>query len=617
MWWERGGTGGHPSDGSLPPVLIALAGPLAISVAGAVMLARTWRTWPDPLVDFGREVYLAWQVAEGRTLYRDVVHFNGPLSAYVNALVFRVLGPGILGVALANAAFAAACIAMLYVLVVRTADRLGATFAGLTFVTVFACSRYVPFGNYNWLCPYSYELTHGVTLAVAALWCLDRYHRTHRPAWMAASGVALGLVALTKAETLLAGACAITVGVGLTIATERPPWGRALRLLAGYVAGVLAPLALAFAYFASRMPAAEVLAWPLGYWHAAARPEFVSMPFYRAGLGIDDVSGNLRKMLLAGAAVGGVMLACAAIALLTRRASWPRLVTTGVGIAAFACARRALPATAWLAAARGLPVLLVVVLVGSLVAWVRTRRMSDEGDRAALRVSLAVLALVLLAKMALNVRVFHYGFALAMPATLVVVVAMVTWIPALLRRTGGLDSAACGAAVGILVAGLLAHVEWSDQVVARQTAVLGDGADAFFADGRAVPLAAALAEIRQRVAPTATLVILPEGVMLNYLARRASSVRYVQYNPVSVALWGESHMAVDLAASPPDFVLIIHREYKEEGARFFGQDYATSLMRFVEANYRPVWQTGATPLRDGRFGIVLLARARPPTTNGP
>src|SRR5262245_21210399 len=64
-----------------------VAGPLAIAIAAVITLARTWDTWPDPVVDFGRELYLAWQVAEGRTLYVDLTHFSGPLSVELNALV--------------------------------------------------------------------------------------------------------------------------------------------------------------------------------------------------------------------------------------------------------------------------------------------------------------------------------------------------------------------------------------------------------------------------------------------------------------------------------------------------------------------------------------------------
>ena len=122
------------------------------------MLAWTWRTWPDPLVDYGREAYLAWQVARGKTLYLDVAHFNGPLltKPRIMSLAFalaggacvlgsiRIAGPSILALALTNAALAAGCIAMLYSILVRVTDRLAATLAGITFVTLFACARFVP-----------------------------------------------------------------------------------------------------------------------------------------------------------------------------------------------------------------------------------------------------------------------------------------------------------------------------------------------------------------------------------------------------------------------------------------------------------------------------------------
>jgi len=57
---------------------VALAG-LAALAAG--MAAFSWRTWPDPLIDFGREAYVAWQLSQGFVLHRDVVTVSGPLAA--------------------------------------------------------------------------------------------------------------------------------------------------------------------------------------------------------------------------------------------------------------------------------------------------------------------------------------------------------------------------------------------------------------------------------------------------------------------------------------------------------------------------------------------------------
>jgi len=575
------------------------------------MLAWTWRTWPDPLVDYGREAYHAWQVTRGKTLYVDLAHFSGPLSVYVNALFLRIFGTSILTLALTNAVLTGGCVAMLYSLLVRVADRLAATLAGVTFVAIFAFGRFVPLGNYNWLCPYAYELPHGVMLAVAGFWFLDRYHRTRRLGWLTATGAALGLVALTKTEALFAAAIAGAVGLALTVVAERPTTARLVRIAAAFAVGALVPLGATFAFFTASMPVSEVLRWPLGYWRAASRPEFGALPQYRWGLGTEDVAGNLRKLAIATWWYAVFFAPGVAAAIFLRGARRWAAATVVVVLASMAAAARFVPIDGWIQnAARPLPLFLLLITVGSIAAYLRSRRDPDAAPRYALQTSLAVFALALLAKMVLNARLYAYGFALAMPATLLLIAALVTWAPRILTHAGLQGRALRACAVGLLLVGLGAHLVLIQRKLARQTDVLGEGADALYGDDRVAPLAELLAEIQRRVEPTQTLAALPEGVMLNYLARRDSSVSYVQYDPLCMLLWGEQNIEREIAAKPPDFLALIHRDYAGLGARFFGRDYGQTLMSWIQANYRPVWQTGAPPLRDRRFGVVLLERNR-------
>jgi hypothetical protein len=599
-----------PPWGEVLRPFVRLAGPIAILVSGLAMLAWTWRTWPDPLVDFGREAYHAWQVTRGKTLYVDLAHLSGPLSVYVNALFLRLFGTSILTLALTNAVLTAGCVAILYSLLVRVADHLAATLAGITFVTIFAFGRFVRLGNYNWLCPYAYELPHGVMLAVAGFWFLDRYHRTRRLGWLTATGAALGLVALTKTEALFAAALAGGAGLALTVVAERPTAARLVRIAAAFAVGALVPLCATFAFFASRMPVSEVLRWPLGYWRAASRPEFAAMQMYREGMGIEDVAGNLRKLARA-TGWYAVLLApgiAAAIALRSAR-RWAAAIAAVV-LVTMAAAAHFVSIDGWIQAARPLPLFLLLITVGSIVACLRSRGNPDSASRYALQTSLAVFALALLAKMVLNARVYFYGFALAMPATLVLIAALVTWCPAMLTRAGLQGRALRACAAGVLLVGLGAHLVFMQRVLARQTDVLGEGADALYGDDRVVPLAELLAEIQRRVGPTQTLALLPEGAMLNYLARRDSSVPYIMYDPLSMLLWGEQEIERDLETKPPDFFALVHRDYRELGARFFGRDYGQPLMSWIQANYHAVWRTEAPPLRDARFGLVLLERNR-------
>jgi hypothetical protein len=53
----------------------------------------SWRKGADILVDFGLQLYLPWQIASGKLLYRDVAYLpGGPFSQYFNATLFKFFG---------------------------------------------------------------------------------------------------------------------------------------------------------------------------------------------------------------------------------------------------------------------------------------------------------------------------------------------------------------------------------------------------------------------------------------------------------------------------------------------------------------------------------------------
>jgi hypothetical protein len=253
---------------------------------------------------------------------------------------------------------------------------------------------------------------------------------------------------------------------------------------------------------------------------------------------------------------------------------------------------------------------MVAIVVASTVTWLSARS-DDRANRAASQLGLAVLALALLAKIGLRVRTIHYGFALAMPATLLLVVALVSWIPNAIARAGGAAWAARAVTIGVLAVGVLTHLAVAQSALAPLGATLGHGNDAIRGDRRAAYLERTLAQIETRARPGQTLLALPEGIILNYLARHPSPLPYTQYGPFNLAMWGEDRMRAAFERHPPDFIVIAHVDYGHEGARFFGRDYARWWMAAIRDRYRRVWQIGAVPFESERFGIDLWERAAP------
>src|SRR5947207_2198415 len=133
------------------------------------------------------------------------------------------------------------------------------------------------------------------------------------------------------------------------------------------------------------------------------------------------------------------------------RRPWPIALGGFVGAALVlgACC----PPRFWLEAPRALPCLTFAVAVG----W-GTGLFGAAAPRGPV-LALVIFALALLAKIFFNVHAYHYGFVLALPATLLVVVALLAWVPAAITAAGGcgaLFRAVAAAAVGIAV---LTHVE--------------------------------------------------------------------------------------------------------------------------------------------------------------
>ena len=111
-------------------------GLLALAGLTGCLVARSWRKWPDPLIDFGRELYLPWRLAHGALLYRDVDDFYGPLSQYLNAGIFSLFGPGLMVLVTANLTLFAAILAALYLLFRRGWGAGAALAASASFVAV-------------------------------------------------------------------------------------------------------------------------------------------------------------------------------------------------------------------------------------------------------------------------------------------------------------------------------------------------------------------------------------------------------------------------------------------------------------------------------------------------
>ena len=108
--------------------------------------------------------------------------------------------------------------------------------------------------------------------------------------------------------------------------------------------------------------------------------------------------------------------------------------------------------------------------------------------------------------------------------------------------------------------------------------------------------------------PGATLNVMPEGIMLNYLARRPSTTRYVNYMPTEFRLFGEEAILSALEAAPPDWIALVEKETSEYGVHYFGLAFGQTVGQWIAGHYAGASLIGSPPFVDGRFGILLMKK---------
>ncbi len=595
-------------------------GPALIVVSGIAMLIFTWGTWPDVLIDFGRELYVPWQITEGKALYRDIAWFNGPLSPYLNALWFSIFGVSLRTLVICNLAVLAALCALLYRMFSEISSRPAATAAVVFFIGGFAFSQYEATGGSNYICPYSHEIVHGLVLGLASLWVLSRCAiGRQRMRRLVISGVLLGGVWLTKPECFVAAAVGDAAGLlAIYGSGRRFNW----RELGGFAAGVVITVAVAAALIATFVCPTSVVPGVLGGWPYVLLDELRALPFYRAGMGTDDLGRNLAALWLwaGGYALLIAIVTSAALCCSKLSAAAARIIALLLTCAIVAAMLLMMRHIAWPWLARPLPIFLTGLIVVGLIR-LRPRDTTTttpaRSHRFILQFMLAAYSLALLLKMMMAARLEDYGFALAMPGTLLLVVALIDWLPGWFTWRGGApgSSGRCGgsrvaqlamlAAVACAVAGL---VRTTHRFTEHKSIPVADGADRFVAAGRGRLVNRLLDGIRQHVAPNETIVAMPEGAMINYLARRTNPTRHLKFLPPELLMFGQADMIDSLRVHPPDWILLIHRNTLEYGPQFFGADYGRELMAWVGRNYHRIDRVGDEPFVDERFGIVIMRR---------
>jgi hypothetical protein len=586
---------------------------VVLAVLFAALTSWSWRKWPDISVDYGLQLYTPWQLSAGKVLYLDVKYLaGGPLSQYFHALIFKCFGVSFITLIVTNLVLLALFVCLLYRLFDGAANRGTAMAVCLAVLCVFSFSQLGRVANYNFVCPYTYEATHGLFLSICALACLYRWISSEQNAWTFVAGLCFGAVFLTKPELFLALSATLGAAVWVWQTNSTLSCSQRIRPMLLLLLGSIIPVGAFTLYLSMAWEPVEALKAVTGSWLPLLTTSAAHNEFYKWCLGLDRPYENVILIARHSAIVLSTVAFLALCARFFHRRNYA--LNAGLGIGLLFLIYEATAKYPWLQIGSAFGPLALAGCV--FVAWKfwKTRH-SAESSQFYFPLLWSVFALFLLAKMGLATRIWHYGFYLAMPAT-GFLIFLVAWIlPRELERFD-VNPTMFRALAGIIaIAGLINLFGISDLYYQAKNLAVADGGDRIYAYNRRVneigySIDQTVARFRTNTPPSATVALLPEGVMVNYLARRSNPTPYAGFTLPEVQACGERKMVAAYAQSRPDYIVLMHRDSSEYGVGYFGSDrcYGYEMMHWVRTNYSSVWLIGCEPLQTPAFGMKLLKR---------
>jgi len=574
------------------------------------MLAISWRKWSDLIVDYGQQLYVPWLLSEGQVLYRDIHYIYGPLSSYLHALLFKIFGPGIIVLAWFNIVLIAGLAWILYLVLKDITDELTATAGTLTFITVFAFAQYVGGGNFNFVGAYVYELPHGIFLSFLAIQQFAKYARNPEPRRLAILGFLCGLIYLTKPEVFLAAFTALVMGLAMVHRWANPqqPFKKLLVFASFYLI-----LSLGFlVYFSLHTSVGTGLETLISPWVHIMNSELRSLPLYQWMLGTRDFGSNLIQAVIYFFFISGLLVLIFLVNRVFKSFIESQRLATGLfGLLLTGLILLLSGQIHLLSLGRPLPVILFIFAGYLFYKIFNDSQAKTPRPEIWVETVLTVFSFLLLLKILFNTHIYHYGFALALPATLITVKIFLYDFPRWGRHFGANLSFCRSLSLILVLIFISVHFKLNSNIYQLKGLSVGTQRDRIvdyhsFLDSRGLIFNAALDYIDQNFDKGIEFATLPDTIMVNYLSRHKSSTEYIILNPGVWLLVGNEAVIDSLKRSSPLYILLVDREYPEFGLKIFGKDFGAGILDWVMKNYLLEKQFGKTPFTGQGFGIQIL-----------
>jgi hypothetical protein len=578
-------------------------------------LLISWQRWVDPIWDFGREAYVPWRIINGEILYKDLSFLYGAFPPYWNALLFKVFGPSLQTLFVANLLVTSLMTALIYRFFYLSFDRITALLTAVVFLCLFVFNQFRESHNMYYIMPFSHSYFYALFFGLCSLNLLRDHFFKPSLGKIIIIGVLLGLMMLSRLEIFLTFIVPVLCGLTFHFIKSKKESPDLIPCPGFLLLGIILAVIPFFLYFLNHLPWHETLSSITGFnphWK-----EITQIYLYKLHAGYTSFHLNLMLLGIVILFYLGTFVSFHAFCIaITLRHSAQKALWSIVLLAVFIAFHCYLVHTMGIIYVydifRGEAVL-IIALTASRMKDLFSRSNEIDWKKVLAVIIFAVWSLFMLAKVHLRVQLNYYALIYAMPGALITIAFLVHSLPQYFEHTYKLGWAIRAFVINLLLIAcftvLLQSIGW----ISLKETKLSHGPNTILAfrqptfSSMGTEVDAFLQWSKENIKENETFVTFPEGIMLNFLTGHLITSKHPTYMVVEMMTYSEESMLALLRETPPDYFLYINKEMFAYGNIIPCRSYGIKICDWVDNNYAEVWTTGKK-FGQQPFGITVLKK---------
>lgn len=563
--------------------------PVLLIIIYAVFIALSWGKWGHLIYDCFREAVIPGAMLDGQILYKDITNLYPPLAYQVNSILYLLFGNSLNTLYWAGILNSALILSIIYFIVKKYSSDLTAFVTVLSVMEIFTFK--MPFTTGSWIFPYSYSFIYAFSACLLGFLFYILYRENPvKTRFLMISFFFAGLSAAFKLDFIMLGLLPLYSAIKLSLKDKT------LKTILYGVAFYILPIFISFGIF---IAGAGIVGFNgfriLSDWvnflsNFSKSPSVIlynreTMP-QSFNLGVfKAVFISLYRFILVSATLFGYTYFC--VFLLSKIKNFIYKILFGICLYGFGYGLIimwiALYQFSLFSAYGDLAFLSYFITVSAATIFILKNK-KDFSEKEKFYLLTTIFALLISFRCFAAIYITCIGNFILIVWWILFIYFFIEILPEYFPKVFKKDSIKKAFVLFFAVLGLYFTFVYCLNAMKMSYKIKSDRGVYYASVEHSYTINEAINFIEMNIPEDKTLLVLEEGLLLNYFTGRKSNLRYYALIPHIVDAYGEENIIKGLVGENlPDYIFITNDKYMSNG--YFGLDYAKKIYKYILENY--------------------------------